>query len=298
MPDTAPLLERFSWTALSPVPEVTKNVYPLPDPPLAPSVAEYAVPSVPFGRLVVVTVRPGLIVTDRLAVAVSPAESVTFTAKLAVPAVGVAPDRTPPLDKLSPRALRLLLPEGTVHVKPVLLPPLALSICEYATPADPFGRLVTVTVSTGYTTVSVSVADAVFPAESVTCTTNVPAVSSAVGVPVTAPLLKRLSPTALSPVPEFNENVYPLPDPPLALSLAEYDVPTVPMGSVEGEIVSAGVAMAIVNFTAAVRAGEPESVKVTVKLTLPATVGTPVIAPVAALRLSPGGNKPCVTDHL
>jgi hypothetical protein len=83
-------------------------------PPLAASVAEYAVPSVPFGRLVVVIVTPGLIVTVRVAVAVSPPESVTVTVKVALPTIGVAPEITPALDKLNPTLLRL--PEVSVHL--------------------------------------------------------------------------------------------------------------------------------------------------------------------------------------
>jgi hypothetical protein len=103
----------------------------------------------------------------------------------------------------------------------VALPPVAVSVCEYATPTDPFGRLVGAIVSGAYTTVNVIVADPVLPAPSVTFTTNVPAVSTVFGVPVTAPAELSVSPTALSPVPDVTANVYPLPDPPLAPSVAE-----------------------------------------------------------------------------
>jgi hypothetical protein len=36
--------------------------------------------------------------------------------KLAVPATGVAPDNTPPPDKLNPTAVKLLVPAVTDHV--------------------------------------------------------------------------------------------------------------------------------------------------------------------------------------
>ena len=57
-----------------------------------------------------------LMVTEKDWLAVFPTESVTFAVKLAVPAIGVAPDTTPPLDRLNPAALRLLPPDVTVHV--------------------------------------------------------------------------------------------------------------------------------------------------------------------------------------
>jgi hypothetical protein len=55
-----------------------------------------------------------VIVTDKFAVCVLLAESVTFTVKLTLPAVGELPERTPPLDRLNPTLLRV--PEVTVHV--------------------------------------------------------------------------------------------------------------------------------------------------------------------------------------
>ena len=44
--------------------------------------------------------------------------------------------------------------------------------------------------------------------------------------------------------------------------------------------------------------GVLESVTLTVKLELPAPVGVPVMAPVVALRESPPGNEPAVTDQV
>ena len=74
--------------------------------------------------------KPGLIVTEKVAVAVFEAESVNLTLKLALPAIGVAPDRTPPLDRLRPTAVRLLAPDVTVQVSPVPVPPALARVCE------------------------------------------------------------------------------------------------------------------------------------------------------------------------
>ena len=78
----------------------------------------------------VVIVSWALMVTVKLAVAVFEAESVTFTAKLAAPATGVAPESTPVLERLKPTAVRLLAPDVTDQVYPAPDPPVAASVCE------------------------------------------------------------------------------------------------------------------------------------------------------------------------
>jgi hypothetical protein len=78
-----------------------------------------------------------------------------------------------------------------------------------------------------------------------------------------------------------------------------YAVPTVPPASVVVEnVIAGGAATPIVNVCVALAAGDPESFTVTVNVTLPAAVGVPVIAPVDAFRLSPGGSVPVVTVHV
>lgn len=67
--------------------------------------------------------RTGLTVTEKVTVAVFDAESVTLAAKVAVPAMGVAPDNTPALDRLRPTAERLVPPDVTAQVYPVPDPP-------------------------------------------------------------------------------------------------------------------------------------------------------------------------------
>jgi hypothetical protein len=58
---------------------------------------------------------PALIVTLNVAVALFPAESFTCTPKVAEPDTGVAPDNTPPLDKLKPTVVSALPPDVTVQ---------------------------------------------------------------------------------------------------------------------------------------------------------------------------------------
>jgi hypothetical protein len=76
---------------------------------------------------------PALMVTVSACVAVLLAESVTLAVNVAVPAVGEEPDNTPAAESVSPTELRL--PDEMLQVYPVPLPPLAASVCEYATPA-------------------------------------------------------------------------------------------------------------------------------------------------------------------
>jgi hypothetical protein len=58
----------------------------------------------------------GLTVTEKVTVAVLEAESVTLAAKLALPAMGVAPDNTPALERLKPIAVSVLPPDVTLQV--------------------------------------------------------------------------------------------------------------------------------------------------------------------------------------
>jgi hypothetical protein len=73
-------------------------------PPAAARVWEYAIPTVPPGRLAVVTDRSTGIVMDSALVAVSAGvwASVTWAVKLAVPAVVGVPEMTPPEERDRP----------------------------------------------------------------------------------------------------------------------------------------------------------------------------------------------------
>src|SRR5215472_4363537 len=72
-------------------------------PPVAPSVCEYATPTVPAGSEdVVITRAGGLMVSDSAAVAERAALSVTLTVKFAAPAAPGVPEMLPPADRLRP----------------------------------------------------------------------------------------------------------------------------------------------------------------------------------------------------
>jgi len=57
-------------------------------------------------------------------------------------------------------------------------------------------------------------------------------------------------------------------------------------------------ATVMLRFAEAEVAGEPESVTLTVKLEVPAVVGVPEIAPVAAVSVRPAGSEPEVMLQL
>jgi len=80
-------------------------------PVVAPGATETAAPA-----MVKVAAGPLSMFTEKPAVAVFDAESVNSTVKLAMPAVSEEPDRTPPLDRLRPTAVRLLPPDVTVQL--------------------------------------------------------------------------------------------------------------------------------------------------------------------------------------
>jgi hypothetical protein len=64
-------------------------------------------------------------------------------------------------------------------------------------------------------------------------------------------------------------------------------------------VTESGTAESVIDRLAeAVLAGLLESVTVTVKLEVPELVGVPVIAPLEALRLSPAGSEPPVSDQV
>ena len=75
-------------------------------------------------------VSPVPTLMENVWLAVFDAESITLTVKLALPAVGVGPVKTPPLDKLSPIAVRLVPPDVIVQVSPVPVPPVLAKVCE------------------------------------------------------------------------------------------------------------------------------------------------------------------------
>ena len=123
------------------------------------------------------------------------------------------------------------------------------------------------------------------------------ALAVAVGVPVIAPVLV-FSVSPAGSVPLVNDHVYGV-VPPVAASVVEYAVPTVPLGN--DEVVIDRVAGAIVRLSVAdlVCAGLLESVAVKVsEVAVAVAVGVPLIRPVEPFRVSPAGSVPLVNDHV
>ena len=155
-----------------------------PTPPLAEIVAVYGAPTVAFGSEAGAMVRAAAaIVTVNVWLAVWPFESVTVAVTVEVPGVVGVPDRLP--DELPVR------PPGkpeNANVYPAV-PPVAVSVPEYAAPTEPFGRVPPMVSGAGaMTTVNVWLTCALVLSVAVTVTEKVPA---AVGVPVTEPAAKE-----------------------------------------------------------------------------------------------------------
>ena len=152
-------------------------------PPLAAKVAEYAEPTVPLARKIVVSVSGGVLMarlSGFVAVAgVGVAESVTITVIVPLNGAAGVPVIWLPLS---------VSVEGRPEAENVYgpVPPLAVKVAEYAVPTVPFGSEVVVIVSGAELMVRLSgfVAVAgVGVAESVTITVTVP-LNGAAGVPV------------------------------------------------------------------------------------------------------------------
>jgi hypothetical protein len=205
--------------------------------------------------------------------------------KFEVPAADGIPEIAPAPLSDSPAGSE---PDATDHVYPPV-PPFAASVCEYAAPTVPLGSEEVAIASAGGSIASDNGAVAVVPAESCTCTVKFE-VPAADGIPEIAPA--PLSDSPAGSEPEATDHLYP-PLPPVAASVCEYAVPTVPLGSDEVATASAGL-IAIERLPVAL--SPAESVTSTVKPKSPAAVGVPAIVP-DALSESAGGSNPDASDH-
>jgi hypothetical protein len=146
VPEIVPLADKPRPAGKAP--EATLQLYGVV-PPVAASVVEYAVPTCPAGIEVVVictgvTAAATVIVKDFVVVwAVGVVETVAITVKLNEPAVVGVPEIVPAVDSASPPGNA---PELRLHVYGVV-PPLAPSVVEYATPTCPFANEVVVIAS-------------------------------------------------------------------------------------------------------------------------------------------------------
>jgi hypothetical protein len=131
--------------------------------------------------------------------------------------------------------------------------------------------------------------------ESVTCTVKLDW-AALVGVPLIVPLLVKLRPAGN--VPDAIVHEYGL-VPPVALSVVEYEVPTVPLGSAAVLTTTPFCGFTLMeNGACAVRGGVEESETCTVKLNWPEAVGVPLITPVVLDNDNPDGNAPDTTVKL
>ena len=229
---------------------------------------------------------------DRFAVAVLLLLSCTSTVKLDNPVVVGVPEITPVLGAmLSPAGND---PLDMLHVYGGT-PPVAVTVCEYAVPTTPSGKLVVVIVNgVPETIVSVSGCDAVLSSLSVTSIVNdvAPAV---VGVPDITPVL----PASDNPP----GNAFPIllhvygGVPPDAASVVEYAVPTVPFGRLVVVIVKVDDESTVM-LKLAVPILLSLSVAVTVNDAVPTVVAVPLITPVLESMVSPVGSAPAEIVHV
>jgi len=120
---------------------------------------------------------------------------------------------------------------------------------------------------------------------------NVPAV---VGVPRSIPLDERVSPAGNDP--GRKDQVYGG-DPPVALKVWEYAIPTVPEGSAGVFVIDSGVVIVRLKAFDVPCDGALLSVTRIVKLNEPSAVGVPLIAPLDE-RFNPCGNEPEASAQL
>jgi hypothetical protein len=291
VPEITPVLV-FSVSPAGSDPAVMLHVYGAV-PPTAPSMNEYAVPTMPAGSGDVdVIVSFATIMMLRFAVAVLLSASVTFTVKLELPAVVGVPDITPVLEFSDNPAGNV--PLLMLHVYGVT-PPVAASVVVYATLTIPFGSVVVVIISVdGILIVILSAAVAVFAPDPFTPIKKllVPAV---VGVPEITPVLAaKLNPAGS--VPCTTLHVYGL-VPLVAASVAEYATPTVPFGKLV-VVIRTIVVPYTVKLRLAVAVLLALSVTLNVRLATTAVVGVPEITPVLEFRVNPAGNVPELTLHV
>src|ERR1051325_8842303 len=177
-------------------------------------------------------------------------------------------------------------------------PPPAVRVAEYNAPTAPPGRVVAVTTGTRPMAMENDCAADVAPALSLTVTLKLNGLPTAlVGVPLIPPVAAlRLKPGGSDPATSAQLLYGGVPPP--AVRVAEYNAPTAPPGRIAA-VTTGTPPMAMENDCAA-DVAPALSLTVTLKLNgLPtALVGVPLIPPVVALRLKPGGGDPATSAQL
>ena len=121
-------------------------------------------------------------------------------------------------------------------------------------------------------------------------------VTATVGVPPSDPV-EAFSDSPAGSVPLVMDQVYGV-VPPIAARVVLYAEPTCPFGSEEVVITKGAEEIVRVKLTDWESAGVLESVTLNVSGVLAtATVGVPVMAPVAAFRVNPAGKVPLGSDQ-
>ena len=170
-------------------------------------------------------------------------------------------------------------------------PPLAVRVVEQAVVATQLRETAGAVTSWGMI-VSAKVAEAVCCGvpESVTLNVSDVAVTGDVGVPLISPV-EVFSVSPVGNVPTVNCQVSGA-VPPVAATLCEYGVPTMPLGSATVVIICRA-AIEIVTVVVAVCCGTPESVTLNVNgVAVSAAVGVPLMAPVEVFSVKPAGSVP------
>src|ERR1039457_7193101 len=266
-------VDAFSDNPAGKVPAVSCHVK-APVPPVAARLWEYATPTWPLGRDVVVIVNvAGAMVRFKYTVPLRPEapESVTLNVSGAAVTgvVGVPP--ISPVEAFSAKPAGKV-PAVSCHVK-ATVPPVAARLWEYATPTWPLGRDVVVIV-------------------------NVAAAMIRFKFPVAVCAVEAFSAKPAGKVPAVSCHVK-APVPPVAARLWEYATPTWPLGRDVVVIVNVAGAMVRFKFTVAVCAQDPESVTLNVSgVAVTGVVGVPPISPVEAFSAKPAGNVPAVSCHV
>jgi len=222
VPAIAPVVA-FSERPAGNVPDVTDQEYGVV-PPLAASVALYAVPTWPLGRVVVVIAKAAaaLTVSVRLADFVCAGLLVSVTVNVSGVALTVAVG----VPVIAPVVAFSERPAGSVpdvtDQEYGVVPPAAVSVALYAVPTCPLGRL-GVVIDSGAVpealTVRVRFAELVCAGLLASVTVNVRGVevTAVVGVPVIAPV-DALNESPAGSVPEVSVQVYGA-VPPVAVSV-------------------------------------------------------------------------------
>lgn len=157
----------------------------------------------------------------------------------------------------------------------------------YGSVAVPLGNEAVVIVTGGTVTVIVMLREAVCELASVTVN-DAAYVPASVGVPVICPVDELMdNPGGILEADHRYGGM-----PPVAAIVAEYGVPTVPLGNDAVVIVSSAGApiVKLSVFDAVCGVGDDESVTVTVTVLVPAAVGVPVICPVLGLIVKFAGK--------